>query len=52
LKDIEARDEQDAQRAASPLAPADDAIVIDSTALSIAQVTEQVLAHARQRLSV
>ena len=52
LKDIEARDEQDAQRAASPLAPADDAIVIDSTALSIAQVTEQVLAHVRQRLSV
>jgi len=52
LKDIEARDEQDAQRAASPLAPADDAIVIDSTALSIAQVTEQVLAHVRQHLSV
>ena len=52
LKDIEARDEQDAQRAASPLAPADDAIVIDSTALSIEEVTEQVLARAREHLHV
>lgn len=48
LKDIEARDEQDMQRSASPLAPADDAIVIDSTGLSIEEVTEQVLARARQ----
>lgn len=52
LKDIEARDEQDARRAVSPLQPAEDAIEIDSTALSIDQVTEQVLALARERLSV
>jgi len=50
LKDIEARDEQDMGRAASPLHPADDAVVIDSTALSIEQVTEQALALARERL--
>lgn len=50
LKDIEARDRQDAQRSASPLAAADDAIVIDSTGLSIEEVTAQVLAHARERL--
>lgn len=52
LKDIEARDEQDARRAVSPLQPADDAVEIDSTALSIEQVTERVLALARERLSV
>lgn len=51
LKDIEARDAQDAGRAASPLQPADDAVVIDSTALSIEQVTEQALALARARLT-
>lgn len=50
LRDIEARDEQDTGRAASPLHPADDAVVIDSTALSIEQVTEQALALARERL--
>jgi cytidylate kinase len=51
LRDIEARDEQDTGRAASPLHPADDAVVIDSTALSIEQVTEQALALARERLA-
>lgn len=50
LKDIEARDEQDAQRAVSPMVPADDAIVIDSTSLAIEEVTQQVLARARDCL--
>lgn len=50
LRDIEARDAQDEQREASPLKPADDAVVIDSSELSIAQVTEQALALARERL--
>ena len=49
-KDIEARDEQDAQRAASPMVPANDAIVIDSTSLAIEEVTRQVLTRARDRL--
>jgi len=52
LKDIEARDEQDARRAISPLQPAEDAVVIDSTALSIEEVTEQVLTLAREHLPV
>lgn len=50
LKDIEARDAQDEQRQASPLKPADDAVEIDSTTLSIAQVVEKALALARERL--
>ena len=52
LKDIEARDEQDAQRKASPLTPAEDAVSIDSTGLSIEEVSEQVLALARERACV
>ena len=47
LKDIEARDEQDTRRSASPMAPAEDAILIDSTDKSIEQVTDEVLARAR-----
>ncbi|MEF8834314.1 MAG: (d)CMP kinase [Halofilum sp. (in: g-proteobacteria)] len=51
MKDIEARDEQDAQRAASPMVPAVDAIVIDSTSLSIEEVTRQVVVRARDCLN-
>ncbi|MGH1371030.1 MAG: (d)CMP kinase [Cellvibrionaceae bacterium] len=43
LLDIEARDKQDTQRASSPLKPATDALVLDSTELSIEQVLERVL---------
>lgn len=48
--DIKARDERDSNRAASPLKPADDAIVVDTTDLSIAQVVATVLELVRQRL--
>ena len=50
LNDIEARDAQDMQRATSPMAPAADAIVLDSTARTIDEVTEQVLVRARGQL--
>lgn len=49
LEEIKARDERDAARSASPLIPADDAIQIDSTAMSIEQVTHVVLAEAKKR---
>ena len=45
LEDIKARDERDSARAASPLKPADDAILVDSTALSIEQVVSRVLSE-------
>lgn len=48
--DIKARDERDSNRAASPLKPADDAIVVDTTDLSIEQVVATVLKLVRQRL--
>jgi CMP/dCMP kinase len=44
------RDRQDTTRAASPLAVADDAVVIDTTALSIDDAVEKVMELVRQRL--
>ena len=44
VKDIEARDERDTHRAASPLVPAADAMLLDSTSLTIDQVLETILA--------
>jgi len=50
LRDIRARDERDSSRAASPLIPADDALMLDSTLLSIDQVLAAVLDYANKRL--
>lgn len=49
LKDITERDERDSQRSASPLKPADDAVQIDTSDLSIEQVVEQVLVICKER---
>ncbi len=43
LAEVEARDARDSSRKHSPLKPAKDALVIDTTNLSIDQVTNQVL---------
>lgn len=48
LADIEARDERDTNRAASPLLPAADALCIDSTQMSIQQVVDTVIGHLRK----
>ena len=50
VADLKARDEQDANRAVSPLKPAEDAIFLDTTSMSIQQVTQKVLDLAKQRL--
>lgn len=52
LKDINERDERDSQRSASPLKPADDAVQIDTSDLSIEQVVEQVLAICKKAYDV
>jgi cytidylate kinase len=49
LQDIASRDERDANRAVSPLRPAQDALVIDTTSLSIDEVFEKVFAEAGKR---
>lgn len=43
LADIKARDERDSSRSLSPLKPAGDAVVIDTTGLDIDQVVEKLL---------
>ncbi|USR41522.1 (d)CMP kinase [Ectopseudomonas hydrolytica] len=49
LDEIRARDERDTQRAVAPLKPAADAILLDSTELSIEQVLERILCEVADR---
>jgi cytidylate kinase len=49
-QEIRERDLRDSTRPVAPLRPAEDAIVLDSTGLSIEQVVDHVLALARSRL--
>jgi CMP/dCMP kinase len=51
LRDIRERDARDSTRAAAPLAPAPDAVILDTTNLSIAEVTAAVLARYRERMA-
>ncbi len=51
IEDLVARDRRDRTRAVSPLAPASDAVVIDSTNLSIDDAVSRVEQLARRRLS-
>lgn len=52
LRDITERDARDASRSVAPLKPAADAIVLDSTDMSIDAVVQFVLAALSQRLAV
>ncbi|TLX56591.1 (d)CMP kinase [Stutzerimonas nosocomialis] len=49
LDEIEARDERDRAREVAPLKPADDAIMLDSTSLSIEQVLDSILSEVAKR---
>lgn len=44
-RDMRKRDADDSSRSLAPLKPADDAILIDSTSLSLDQVVETILTH-------
>ncbi len=50
LSEIQERDYRDRNRAVAPLRPADDALVLDSTEMSIEQVLEKVLAYVNVKL--
>jgi cytidylate kinase len=52
LRDIRVRDERDASRAAAPLRPARDALVLDTSTLSIDQVLRALLDAVEDRLGV
>lgn len=49
LKEIQARDARDTQRSVAPLKPADDAITLDSTRLSIPEVVDRLTELLAQR---
>jgi len=49
LRDIRSRDEQDSNRASSPLRKASDAIEVDTTSLTIEKQVEIILDHIRKR---
>jgi CMP/dCMP kinase len=51
LKELRERDRRDRTRAASPLIPASDAVVIDSTDLSLGEVVARVEAIIQERLA-
>ncbi|MBT3197618.1 MAG: cytidylate kinase, partial [Gammaproteobacteria bacterium] len=46
-EEIEERDRRDSERSASPLRPADDALELDTTEMSIEEVVEKVMALAQ-----
>lgn len=49
VEEIRARDERDATRNVSPMRPAEDAIEIDCTSMTIADVVAEVLSHWNKR---
>lgn len=52
LAEIVERDERDRNRPIAPLVPAVDALILDSTSMSIEQVIEKALHYAREKLAL
>jgi CMP/dCMP kinase len=50
-RDLEERDQRDAAREVAPLRPATDAVLIDSSDLTVDQVVDRVLQQYRERTS-
>lgn len=51
LAEVIERDRRDAERATAPLRPAGDAIVLDTSALSVTEAVEAAVAEVRRRLA-
>ena len=52
LQEITARDERDRNRAVAPLKPAVDALIIDTTSLSIEDVFNQAIMYIKEKLAL
>ena len=50
-KDMERRDQNDSSRKEAPLRPADDAIMVDSTSLSVDQIVERMLDCVKKKIA-
>jgi cytidylate kinase len=48
-RDMLTRDRQDSQREIAPLKPAEDAVIIDSTGLSVAEVVERIIGEVSHK---
>ena len=51
-RDIKQRDQNDSTRELAPLKPAEDAIIIDSTDLSVSQVVEMMVSHIKLKIAL
>jgi cytidylate kinase len=51
LADIQQRDERDQNRKVAPLVPAEGALIIDSTNISIEEVVSKIIAFADEKLA-
>jgi cytidylate kinase len=49
LEDIKERDERDSSRDVSPLVPAEDAIILDSSTMPIAEVFASVMSRVEEK---
>ncbi|MBD2810644.1 (d)CMP kinase [Xenorhabdus sp. Vera] len=52
LSEIQERDFRDRNRASAPLVPAQDALILDSTSMSIEDVIDKALNHAKNALEI
>ena len=52
MEEIALRDKMDSEREASPLIQAEDAIFIDTTELTIEQVSEKIMQLAKERMQI
>ncbi len=52
LSEIQERDFRDRHRAVAPLVPAQDALILDSTSMSIEEVIDKALAYAKNTLEI
>ncbi|MCV5223337.1 (d)CMP kinase, partial [Escherichia coli] len=51
LSEIQERDDRDRNRPVAPLRPAEDALVLDSTLMSIDEVVEKALQYIESKLA-
>jgi len=51
LADIQARDERDSSRSVAPLAQADDAILVDTSDLTVEEAVQQAIRHVEDVLA-
>ncbi|RAH28919.1 (d)CMP kinase, partial [Vibrio vulnificus] len=51
LSEIQERDDRDRNRPVAPLRPAEDALVLDSTSMSIDEVVEKALQYIESKLA-